>query len=239
MQAAGLAAAIANINAAFGVNLMLPGAMVALQAKLDAMATLSASLMAGSPMMTPALGNLMQLAAAASATARMQASIMSSVAMAGLAASLKLMAQIQLPTMAVSSMDLGTIVNMLMALTGIQSTFGVNMLSVNAALRLQAAIQGLPLAAIAQLKISESLMAMATLGTALSPLKPLLGMSLTASATASIAASLQAMAAIRLPGLAPISLMATLVAQMNGLGFPALASSACSPSCPVGSKLRV
>jgi hypothetical protein len=135
--------------------------------------------------------------------------------------SLRLAASLRLPTIR-GSLNL---LALLAALLGLQSTLrglGITSLSASAMASLRASLR--PLATLPALSLRLAAVPVSTV--------PTLNASFMASAQALAALNLRAAASLRLPSLAPLSLLAS-VASQGGLG----ASSACSASCPVGSRL--
>ncbi len=137
--------------------------------------------------------------------------------------SLRLIASLRLPTLPASHLNLLALLAALLGLRANLTALGLNVsASANLTANLRLALQ--PLLALPPLNlVTPPAYPMAL---------PTLNASFMASANAIASLNLNAALALRLPNLAPLTLMAALTAN-GGLGR----ASACGSSCPVGSRL--
>lgn len=200
---ANLAGLLLGLKATLGIDLRAPGAIVALQAWLQAPApslAVSAQVSAISSLMAT-------LGLKADAHGALAAGAMAAVA-AQLTAGLPALGNLNL---------LALLAGLLPMLDAIKLALGVDLRAPNSVVALRAALSLLPLSALAQLSAT---IAVPT---------PSLNASLAATANAAAPLDLSAVAAANLSGVAPIA-MALQVTALGGLGLPA---GECGQPCPL------
>ena len=196
---------IGALRAAFGIDLRLPGAVAALQARLSATATATASA-------TVSASAVASLMATMGFAANAQGALKLTAAMR--AASRLTLA---LPRLALHVNVLGLLAALLAALAALLSALRVDLRAPNAMLSLRAAISGLPIAALMNLRLAATATATA---------------SAAAAARAAAAASLNLAAAARVNLSAAAS--ASLVMQLTANGsFLMLPPGSCGQPCPL------
>jgi SWI/SNF-related matrix-associated actin-dependent regulator 1 of chromatin subfamily A len=208
---------VTGVHATYGIDLRAPGAVAALQSALDASAAASASGMAS---------------ASAAGSASAVASLMASM---GFAANAQGAASASAAATAMSRLTLGVppitanfgALSMLSAavslLASVTSTLGVNLGAPNAILSLRAALSTLPLAALAQLRVSASSAATASVATAAQAQAQ-------AAASAVNALNLSAVAAASLTSAGQLAVLMGLTTQASSL---LAAPGTCGRRCPL------
>jgi len=202
---------MAALRANFGIDLLAPGAALRINALFG---------LPGAALPAPRLN--MAAVARAQAYASLSAAATAFGGPALLLPSLRLMASLRLPTLPAQHLNL---LALLAALLGLRANLtalglGVN-LSASAMASLRLALR--PMLTLPALDIR--------MPASVTPL-PSLNASFMASAQAIAALNLSAALGLRLPSLAPLTLLAN-VTMAGSLGR----ASACSSSCPVGSRL--
>ncbi|KQP35426.1 hypothetical protein [Pseudorhodoferax sp. Leaf274] len=198
-----LAALVLSVQAAFGIDLRASGALLALQARLDASASAAVQVSAVAAAMA-ALGLRMDAQGALAANA-------SATALASMVASLPSLS-LNLPAL----LQLSGLVSMVAT---VQAGLGVNLLAMNAMASLKAALSGLPLAALANLNVTAKAAATAALAAPVPPVP----------AVPPVALNLQAVASANLAGVPPLAMLLALSANAK-LGLPA---GSCGQPCPL------
>ncbi len=206
-----LCSTLLMVKASLGINLLAPGAAVALQASLNAMA--SAAVAVAIP--GPTLG----LLASYSAVANLAAAAGVGMNFGALGASLSAVASLQIPALSVSPLGLGKLLQYLAALAACKNLFGINPFAVGMTAQLGLALA--PLQALASVTMSESLSAAAGAAMAAGSIN------LNANFSAIAKADLSALIGLKLPSLAPLSMVAAIAG-------PARGSTPCGGSCPIG-----
>ena len=202
---------VAGVQAALGINLRLPGAVVALQAHLNASARLAAHA---------------NLSARVSATETMMMRMgfaFNAQGVLAASASAQAMARLMvgLPPIRVNIQALSLLAALLALLAALLSILKVDLRAPNALFQLQVALSALPLAAIAQLQVCETVSA---------HVNAQVNASAVASACAAAGLNLSAIAQANLGVAARVSLMMQLMAQGNFMLLPA---GACGLPCPM------
>lgn len=204
---------VASLRASMGIDLLAPGVALRINALLN--------LPGGAPAPAPRLN--MAAVARANAYASLSAAATAFGGPLNLLPSLRLIASLRLPTLPASHLNLLALLAALLGLRANMLALGLNVsASANLTANLRLALQ--PLLALPPLNLVTPPAYPMTL--------PTLNASFMASANAIAALNLNAALALRLPNLAPLTLMAALTAN-GGLGR----ASACGSSCPVGSRL--
>lgn len=198
------------VKASLGIDLMAPGAAVALQASLDAMASATAHLG------LPSAGSLSVLAQY-SAVASLAAACGVGLDFGAMLPKLSLVASLQIPGLP-PGLNLAALLHLLAALLAAKNLFGINPLAIGVTAKLGLALE--PLKLLASVKMSESLMAAAGAAAGLGSIN------LSANFSAIASANLSAFASLKLPNLAPLSLVAAVSTQARGM-------SSCGSGCPI------
>lgn len=205
-----LSGLLMSIRAAFNIDMRAPGAIAALQARLAAMASASATVRASAHL--SAVASLMtalgfqanaQGALAVNAQARATASLLAGV-----------------PAFGFGLHPLALLASLLAMLEAILKGLGVNLLAPSAALDLRLALSGLPLQALAQLSAQASVQASATASAALAA---------SVSANASASLNLAGTASANLSAATQLSMLLSVMAK-GMLGLPA---GSCGGPCPL------
>lgn len=207
-----LCSTLLMVKASLGVDLLMPSAAVSLQASLNAMATLAASLNLGAP-----AGHL-ALLAQYSVVANLSAALGVGLDFHAMMAKLQLVANLKVGGV---PGGLGGLLQFLAALLAAKKLFGFSPFTLDASAKLALALE--PLKLLANVTMSESLMAAAGHAGAMGGIN----FSANFSAIAKVSANMALMANLKLPSLAPVSLVAAVSAQARGM-------SSCSSSCPIG-----
>ena len=206
-----LCSTLLMVKASLGVDLLAPGAAIALKASLSAMAKATATATLGLP------GGSMSVLASYSMMASLAASAGVGLDFGGLAAKLSLVADLNIAGPGWSPMGL---LQYLAALAAALKMFGFNPFTIDASAKLALAFK--PLSLLADVHADASAVAAASMAQAAGGINLALSASFAAMATANFSALL----ALKLPDLAPLSLVAGVAAQARG-------SSACGSGCPI------
>jgi hypothetical protein len=205
MQLAGLVAAV---QAAFHLDLRSPGAIAALQARLDATARAAVTARASATATMSAVGMAM---ASLGYPATPQGAAALTAAMTAMAGWTQ-----RLPVISVNFNALSLLAALLAALAAILSALGVNLRAPNALASLRVALGALPLAGLASLRL-----------TALAQTQ----VSMQASASASLVSSLNLMALAQ-ANLGPAARVAVLM-RLTALAPLAMPPGSCGQPCPL------
>jgi hypothetical protein len=205
-----LSSLVLAVRAAFGIDLRASGAMLALQARLNALATVPAAASARASAQVSAVGAAMAaLGLKMNAQGALSASL-SAQALARMTAGLPAIGA-HFPLMSLLSAVMAV-------LDMIKRALGVDLLAANATARLQAVLSAYPLAALAKLQVTANL----------SP-KLALAVNENAKLAAVSKLDLRAVGAAHLPAVGPLAMLLKLSADAR-LGLPA---GSCGKPCPL------
>ena len=242
MDLLALIGACEAVQATFGVNLTLPGAMLQLRAALAARVGLHLAATATMTASAELVANLASLGSYARLI-NAAAALGFNLALPGMAlrfsAALQVALGLPIPPLNVDLPQMNTLANLLAALTPLQrSVFGINLRLPGAWKLLALALRSLMVNLEESLNLAATATAMASLsetarlGSQLSAVPPVLGLGV--SLRAMLHLNLQGWPLPQLPNLGALAAAARLGAST---GLNVFANTPCSASCPVGKTL--